>query len=176
MSTARELVVYIACSLDGYIATKDDDLSFLARVEAPPEDYGYKEFIDTVDTVIIGRRTYEKLLTFDGPFWHAARDTYVISRTRTGKDANVTFRSDAIELVHELKAKPGKRIFCDGGAEIVHVLQQARLIDRYVVSFIPVLLGDGIRLFRPGFAEQMLKLVRSQAYPSGLVQVEYVTA
>lgn len=170
----RELVLYITCSLDGFIAGPGDDLAFLSRVEAPPEDYGYEAFIARVDTVIMGRRTYEKVLSFGIPFPHAGRRCHVISRTRTGTDAHVSFHDDVVELVRGLKAGSGARIFCDGGAEVVHALRKAGLIDRYVISFIPVLLGDGVRLFKDGLVEQGLELVRSQAYPSGLVQVEYV--
>ena len=169
----RELVVYIACSLDGYIAGPGDDLSFLSRVEAPPEDYGYKAFMATVDTVLMGRRTYEKVLGLTPTFWHAESTCFVISRSRTGKDENVTFRNDPVQLVKELKAIPGKRIFCDGGAETVNALRSAGLVDRYIISIIPVMLGSGTALFTTVQTEQVLRLVRTEAFPTGLVQLEY---
>ena len=170
----RPLTLYIAASLDGYIARPDGDISWLSSVEAPPEDYGYAEFIRTVDTIVIGRKTYDKVLSFGIPWPHAGRKCYVLSQTRSGSDENVEFfRGDIGELVARIRREPGLGIYCDGGGEVVYELARRDLIARYVVSIIPVLLGDGIPLFKPGRPEQPLRLLRSQAYPSGLVQVEY---
>ena len=170
----RELILYIAASLDGYIARPDGDISWLSMVEAPPEDYGYAAFNETVDTIIMGRNTYEKVLGFGIPWPHAGKQCYVLSKSRSGKDDNVTFYGGKLtDLLADIRSRPGKHIYCDGGGEAVAALLQARLIDRLVVSIIPVLLGDGIRLFRPGFPEQGLQLASSKAFASGLVQLEY---
>lgn len=175
MQNQRKLVLYIAMSLDGYIATKTDDLSFLSVVEKEGEDYGYQAFTDTVDTVILGRKTYDKVMTLVDTFPHADKETYVITRTPKPSAGNVNFYTgDLKDLVSRLKGKPGKSIFCDGGAELVNDLLKLDLFDDLIISIIPVLLGDGISLFKPGRPEGKLKLVSSKSFDSGLVQVHYV--
>lgn len=169
----RKVVVYIAASVDGYIATPDGGLDWLKAVEAPPEDYGYSEFVAGVDTVIMGRKTYDKVLAFP-EFPHAGRRVIVLSRKRKGKDARVEFRSgDLAKLVARLKEEPGKTIFVDGGAQAVHALLKKGLVDELVLSTVPVLLGDGVPLFKRGRPEERLRLVASRAYPTGLVQSRY---
>lgn len=170
---SRDVQLYIAMSLDGYIATQDDNIDFLSQVEMENEDYGYADFTQQIDTVIWGRRTYDKVMTFDGEFLHTGRKVYVISRSRTGETEHVTYHPDVIELVRQLKSEAGKNIYCDGGAEIIFELLRHQLIDRIIVSIIPHLLGDGIPLFKAGFSEQKITLKRSITYPSGLVQLWY---
>ena len=170
----RPLTLYIAASLDGYIARPDGDISWLSLVESPSEDYGYAKFIETVDTIVIGRITYDKVLSFGVPWPHAGRKCYVLSQTRTGGDKNVEFfGGDIGDLIAQIRRKPGLGIYCDGGAEVVHELIQRDLIDHYVISVIPVLLGAGIALFKPGRHQHALRLVRNTTYPSGLVQTTY---
>ena len=173
MST-RRVILFIAMSVDGYIAREDGDIEFLSSMEAPGEDYGYGEFVKTVDTVIMGRKTYDKVMSFGIEFPHRGRKCYVLSRTRTGVDENVEFYDGDIRmLIGELRSTQGLDIFIDGGSEVVFELMQRNLIDRYIVSIIPTLVGKGIPLFRNGRPEQKLTLVRSQSYPSGLVQLWY---
>lgn len=170
----RKVVVFIACSIDGYIAGKNENLDFLSLVETPGEDYGYNDFIQTIDTVILGRKTYDKVLGFGVPFPHAERKCYVISGTKTGSDENVTFWNDApTELVKCLQQQTGADIFVDGGAQVIHALLQESLIDRLTISLIPHLLGDGVNLFINGRPEQEMQLVQSKSFPSGLVQLTY---
>ena len=170
----REVILYIAMSLDGYIATTDQDISWLSIVECPPEDYGYHDFIKTIDTVIMGRKTYEKVLSFGIDFPHKDKKCYVISRTKTGKDENVEFYQGSLrDLIANIRQTEGKHIFCDGGAEVVFELMKHGLIDRYILSVIPILLGNGVRLFKEGSIRQTLELVNCRSYPTGLVQMEY---
>lgn len=172
MST-RKVVVYIAMSLDGYIARTNDGLDWLDMVARPGEDYGYQDFVNTVDTVIMGRKTYDVVLGFGIPYPHASRKSYVLSRSRTGNDDNVTYYNGSLkELIGNLKQLEGKDIFIDGGADAVNDLLRECLIDRVIVSIIPHLLGDGVRLFQPGI-EQQIQLVKSCTFPSGLVQLWY---
>jgi dihydrofolate reductase len=172
--TLRKVVLYIATSLDGYIAAENDELSFLSIVERQGEDYGYNEFIKTVDTVIMGRKTYDKILSFGIDFPHRDKKCYVLSRTRTGVDENVEFfNGDISALIKSIRSTGGSDIFIDGGAELVFELMKLNLIDRYIISVIPVMLGNGTPLFKPGRPQQNLKLVDSKTYPSGLVQLWY---
>ncbi len=173
----RKLILFIAASLDGYIATKGDDLSFLSMVEQEGQDYGYGDFISTVDTVILGRKTYDKVMTMVNEFPHADKDAYIITRTpRENKEKTRFYTGDLKSLVIKLKKEEGKNIFVDGGAEIVHALLKEGLIDEFYISTIPVLLGEGVRLFKEGRSMQLLKLVSSKHFEKGLVQNHYILA
>lgn len=173
MNNERKLILYIAMSLDGYIAKPNDDLGFLSVVDKEGEDYGYADFVSSVDTVIIGRKTYDWVAKqFDFP--HAEKRTYVITRTQRPNLGNLEFYTGSLtELVLKLKAEIGKSIYCDGGAEIVNDLLKNNLIDEFIISVIPILVGSGKKLFNDGRPEQMLHLVSAKAYDSGLVQLHY---
>ena len=172
--TDRKLILYIAQSLDGYIAAPGDDLSFLSMVEQEGEDYGYGDFIATVDTVILGRRTYDWVIRHAGFFPHADKEAYILTRTPRASIGTTHFYSGELEaLVASLKSRPGKNIFCDGGADVVYQLLRKDLIDEFVISTIPVILGDGIRLFKDGRPEVRLKHISTKTFPSGLVQSHY---
>jgi dihydrofolate reductase len=170
----RKVVLYIAMSLDGYIAKDEDNLDFLSVVETPGEDYGYAAFQTEVDTLIWGRKTYDKVLSFGIPFPHKDKRCIVLSRTRAGKDENVEFYNGSVrDLVAELRQQPGKNIYCDGGGDVVYELLKEKLLDRLIISVIPHLVGKGVRLFKDGRPEQALTFVRSSTFPSGLVQLWY---
>ncbi|HLP92924.1 MAG TPA: dihydrofolate reductase family protein [Saprospiraceae bacterium] len=170
----RKLVLYIATSLDGYIAQPNDDLSFLSMVQKEGEDYGYQAFISQVDTVILGRKTYDWVMGQVDAFPHADKETYVVTRSTRPAEGNVQFYSgDVPELVQRLKAADGKVIFCDGGAELVQVLLKHKLIDELIISVIPVMVGEGTRLFHDGRPYQLLQLESVQSFETGLVQLHY---
>lgn len=161
-------------SLDGYIAKPNDDLSFLSIVEKEGEDYGYAEFISTVDTVIIGRKTYDWIIKQVGNFPHADKTAYVITRTPRLSVGKTTFYTgNLLDLVKQLKSEDGKNIFCDGGAEIVNELLKHNLLDEIIISIIPILLGNGIKLFKDSRPEQKLKLINEKTFSTGLVQLHY---
>lgn len=160
-------------SLDGYIATKDDTIDFLSKVESPGEDYGYADYLQNIDTVIWGRKTFDKVLTFGDGVPHKTKNVFVISKTRTGSEGHAVYHDNVVELVTKLKQQEGRHIYCDGGAKIIVQLMRHRLIDRVIVSVIPHLLGDGVRLFKEAQPEQNLKLKQSISFPTGLVQLWY---
>jgi dihydrofolate reductase len=170
----RKLILYIATSLDGYIAKPNDDLSFLSVVEQEGQDYGYADFIDTVDAVIVGRKTYDKVLSMGVYFPHADKDAYIITRTPRPAIGNVKFYTGNLKaLVENLKAQQGKHIFCDGGAEIVNELLKEQLFDELIISVIPTLVGSGTKLFNDGRPEQKLELVSVKSFEKGLTQLHY---
>ncbi len=174
MTTNRKVIVYIAMSLDGYIAKSNDDLSFLSVVEQEGNDYGYTEFVKTIDTVIIGRKTYDWVMKRVPVFPHHDKETFVITRTARPSDGSTNFYSGNVkDLVETLKEKEGKNIFIDGGAEIVNMLLKFRIIDEFIISVIPILVGDGTRLFANGAPEQNLKLIDTQQFDTGLLQLYY---
>jgi dihydrofolate reductase len=169
----RKLILYIAMSLDGYIAKKDDNIDFLSIVETPNEDFGYSDFLQNIDTVIWGRKTFDKVFSFGNGIPHKDKKVYVISKTKQGKIEHAEYSNNVVELVKTLKQQTGKDIYCDGGAEIVYELLNESLFDRVIVSIIPHLLGEGIRLFKDNSIEQKITLKRSISYPSGLIQLWY---
>lgn len=170
----RKLVLYIACSVDGFIAAPGDDLSFLNTVAAENEDYGYHDFMSKVDTIIMGRKTYDKVVEMVGSYPNAHIESYIITRQQIADNGLTRFYAGDIEkLVVELKEKSGGVIYCDGGAELVNTLLKLNLIDEIIMSVIPVLLGAGIRLFGEGLSQKNLQLQNSRAYESGLVQLTY---
>ena len=170
----RKLILYISCSLDGYIAKPGEDLTFLNKVEKEGEDYGYNKFLSTVDTVIIGRKTFDWVMNQVNQFPHADKETYVITRTGKPEQGNIKFYSgDLMKLVIALKQKKGKNIFCDGGGELVNQLLYKRLFDILIISIIPVLVGNGIRLFQDGRPEQDVELISVKKFETGLVQLHY---
>lgn len=172
----RTLTIYIATSLDGYIAKPNDDLSFLKLVEKEGEDYGYAEFTATIDTIILGRKTYDWVLKEIGSshYDNGERNVYVITRTERPSVGKTTFYTGNLtELVQRLKSENGKNIYCDGGAEIINELLKNDLIDEYIISLIPVLVGNGTKLFKDNRPEQELELVNSKSFDTGLTQLHY---
>jgi dihydrofolate reductase len=170
----KKIISNVAMSLDGYIAKNDGDISFLSAVEKEGEDYGYADFLKSVDTIIVGRKTYDKILSikFEYP---SDKDVYVITHDEKSDHDRIKFYTGSLlKLVSELRIKPGKNIFCDGGSEIINQLINNNLIDEFIVSVIPIILGSGIPLFKSGIPELTLKLVSCHEFDTGLVQLHYV--
>ncbi len=168
---------YVAMSLDGFIAGRDGDISWLSAVERKGEDYGYAAFYDSVDAILLGRKTYDLCLTF--PAWpYAGKRTWIFSRAlaATGrKDAFVT-RKSPVELMHELEPAGVRKAWLVGGGELAGAFGEAGLIAEYIVSIIPVLLGGGIRVSGGKERREKLRLVSEKTFPSGLVQLTYRAA
>ncbi len=109
---------------------------------------------------------------FDFP--HADKDAYVITRTSRPNIGSVKFYAGDLKLlVDKLKSEKGKNIFCDGGAEIVNELLKFDLIDEYVISILPILVGKGTKLFKDGRPEQKVELVSVRSFDKGLTQLHY---
>ncbi len=172
----RHVVLYIAASLDGYIARKDGSIDWLPVPQAGGEDYGYGSFLETVDILLMGRKTYDQVLTL-GPWPYADRRCIVFSGTRAGqRDGRVEFLDcDIAACVRELKKKPGDGvIWLVGGAEIIAACLAGDVVDKIILTTVPVLLGEGIRLFPETNWATRLQLCDVRAYPDGLVQQTYV--
>lgn len=164
---ARRLKLFIATSLDGYIAAKDGSVDWLFT----DADYGYREFFASIDTVLMGSRTYEQMLSFGG-FPYEGKSCFVFTRKARGKADPVTFVSgDIAEFTRGLKEEPGGDIWLVGGSEIIGALRE--LIDDYIISVHPIILGSGIPLFRGEGARTSLELAGVESWPSGLVQISY---
>lgn len=172
----RKLSLFIATSLDGYIAKPNDDLGFLQLVEKEGEDYGYAAFADTIDTIILGRKTYDYVVREIGSthYDNGTRNVFVITRTEKPGIGRTTFYTgNLITLVQRLKSENGKNIYCDGGAEVINELLRSDLIDELIISIIPILVGNGTKLFQDNRPEQELEFVSSKSFETGLVQLHY---
>jgi dihydrofolate reductase len=170
--TNRKVIVFIAMSLDGYIAGDGDDLSFLSIVEQQGEDYGYHAFVDSIDTVIIGRKTYDWVCK-QGIIPHEDKSLYILTRNpQLSNTSSRYYSGDLSELMMRLRSEQGKHIFCDGGAELIDSLLHLKMIDECIISIIPTVLGKGIPLFRNQH-DITFNLLDSVSFSSGLVQVHY---
>jgi dihydrofolate reductase len=169
-----DVVLYIATSLDGFIARRDGTLDWLTAFDTPQTDYGYAEFYRTVDAQLMGRKTYEQALGF-GEWPHPGKPTWVFTRQRLVTERNdVLFTDlDPRQALREIEARGARRVWLVGGALLVAAFLRERLINEFVISVVPVLLGDGIPLFAPGLPERPLKIVELNQYPTGVVQTRY---
>ncbi len=154
----RKLVLFIASTLDGYIATKDHNLNWLFNVEGEG-DNGYTEFYSTVDTFIMGRTTYDWLMANVDVFPYKDKECYVFSRTPKEDTEYVSFvNKDIVLFSKELKSKSGKNIWIIGGGELLSDFIKEKLVDEIIVTIAPVLLGSGIPLFRQNDFQTLLRL------------------
>ncbi|GMU60196.1 MAG: deaminase [Myxococcaceae bacterium] len=163
--------VFLATSVDGFIARTDGTLDWLDAVQRKGEDYGYARFFRRVDTVVIGRNTYDFVRTLEE--WpYGDKRCVVLTHRPVKPKAHETFSAGAPgALVSRLARLGARRIYVDGGRVISRFLA-AGLIDELTISQIPVLLGHGVRLFQDGM-ERRLKLARTKSFPSGLVQTTW---
>ena len=170
--------VFIATSLDGFIARPDGAIDWLPDPEPDSdEDYGYQAFIDTVDILVMGRHTYETALGFDA--WPYALPVVVLSHhpiTVPERTAHPVERMEGAPrtIVQRLTDRGADHLYIDGGRAIQGFLAEG-LIDQLILTTIPVLLGGGIPLFGPLPHDRWWHLVDTRAFPSGLVQRRYTT-
>ena len=169
--------VYIAVSLDGFIARHDGDIDWLMKQPTEGEDYGYDEFMGSVDGLVMGRGSYEKVLTFGK--WPYSKPVVVLSRSLSARD----LREDLIgkarivnaaprEIMGTLSKEGWRRAYIDGG-QIVQGFLREGLITDMTVTVVPILLGSGIPLFGPLDHDIDLKHVETTSYSSGFVQSKY---
>lgn len=168
-----EVVYYVAASVDGFLAPSDRSLDWLAPFEGTGEDHGYAAFYTGVDALVVGARTYEQMLTFGG--WpHADRPVTVMSSRPLPAEENVTVSAlDPSAVVASLEAAGHRRIWLIGGGALAGAFERAGLIDEYVISYLPVLLGEGIGLFEGASSARALELVDATTFSDGIVQCRY---
>lgn len=176
----RKVVLFIATSLDGLIATPEGGIDWLFT----DQDYGYHEFFARIDTVILGRKTYEQVLGF-GEYPYAGTQGFVLTRSPAAlleRQTAVHPSVHSITLVDDqqedwlrsLRQSAGRDIWLVGGAQIVQLFMQRGWIDELILSVHPVILGAGMPLFLPTQTPpQAWQLVETQPFDSGLVQLSY---
>lgn len=175
MTNRRNVIVHIATSADGYIARPDGDLEWLTSRPAPEGFYGMGAFMKSIDTMLLGRKTYEVSLRMGAKFDSTSR-SIVFSRNAPPADipSGVEFVSGPIDpFVSRLREQPGKDIWLMGGGELIASFLDEDAIDEFVISMVPVFIGDGIPLIARHHRHMPLDLHSVERFDDGLVQLRY---
>lgn len=172
----RKVVLYIGMSLDGYIADVNGGVSWLGGDGSDNDHPGsYPQFIETVDTIIMGYKTYHQIVTeLSKDAWpYPGKESYVITHNTITNTEEITFtHKNLTDLIVELKKKKGKDIWICGGSSIANQLIDSNMIDRFCITLMPIILGNGIRLFDVHNKETQLKLSSTQSY-NGMTDLVY---
>ena len=175
MTQKRKIIVHIATSADGYIARPDGSLDWLTSRPAPKGFYGMPEFTRSVDAKLLGRKTFGLSVEMGAPF--SANDRhYVFSRRPppASVPAGVEFVSQPIgAFAQRLREQAGKNIWMMGGGEIIASFLDEDAIDEFVISVVPIFIGEGIPLIAPRHREVPLTLRSVKPFPDGVVQIHY---
>lgn len=179
----RKIIVHIATSADGFIARKDGGIDWLDRPAPKGVDYGLAAFYKSIDTILYGRKTYDVAVKFvkEGiaiPTDDRVRN-YVFSRRRSPKQTLPGFefvKEPIKKFTKRLRAQKGKNIWMMGGGEIIASFLDAGEIDEFVISVIPVFIGEGIPLIAPGRRTVSLELLSTKKFPDGVVALHYKVA
>ncbi len=169
--------VFIATSVDGFVAREDHRIDWLTKQKTEGEEHGYNAFVATVDGIVMGRGSFENVLTFGD--WPYTKPVIVMSRSMTAADlpselagkVELTAQAPAA-LMASLDARGWSRVYVDGG-KVVQSFVRAGLIEDFHITTIPILIGQGLPLFGPLDADIDLDLLDTQAFPSGLVSRRY---
>lgn len=166
----RRIKLSVASSLDNYIARLDGGFDWILS----DQDCGLVDFFNSVDTVLIGRKTYDMMAAFGSPSY-AGMTNYVFSRTKSGRgEGGVQFVSeDAGSFIEGLRKTSGKDIWLSGGAELIHFFLREKLVDEIALAVQPILLKQGMPLFPPAFPEMRLRLTNCQSYSNGVIRLAY---
>jgi dihydrofolate reductase len=169
-----KVILFIAISLDGYIADKEGGVGWLDAFDLEGEDYGYHAMLNRLGAIVMGAATYRQVLTF-GDWPYQGHATYVITRGQIEPANDLVFPAagDVAALVAKIHAGHEGDIWLVGGAQINALFAQAGLIDEYLISVMPVLLGEGIPLFGAFAGNTDLALEAAETYPNGVVQLRY---
>jgi len=171
--------VFVGVSLDGFIARPNGDLDWLmGEGGGDSAEYGYNEFIADIDAIVMGRNTFEKVLTLDK--WYYGNKRLVVLSHRPVDLTVARARGGVVEqmagapseIVSKLAASGASRLYIDGGITIQQFLR-AGLIHRLIISRLPVLIGQGIPLFGSLSRDVLLRHIKTKTYPGGMVQSEY---
>ncbi len=177
MKCSEKIILYIAASLDGFIARKNGDISWLHPFENKGEDYGYDKFYKNVGALIMGSKTYRQALMF-GEWPFGDTPVFVLTCSPVGKKSvqNIVFYSGTLpKLIKQIKSKikSRKNIWLVGGSQVVAAFMNEGLLNELMLFVVPVLLKSGIPLFSGITKDIRLALVSSRAYSTGIVKIHY---
>ncbi|KKI00422.1 dihydrofolate reductase [Methanosarcina sp. 1.H.T.1A.1] len=168
--------LYIACSLDGFIALQDGSIDWLTEYGNSSEtDYGYSEFYASIGTVLMGRKTYEQVLSF-GDWPYGEKKTYVFTRQKEPllRENNVEFVSgDVGEFMRQVQENTDEDIWLVGGSQLIKAFLEEDLVQDLIIFVVPLILGSGIPLFDRIGKEVRLRMIDTERYESGLARLEY---
>ena len=169
----RKVVVYVATSADGYIARPDGDVAWLDRPR-PPGNYGMGEFYASIDTVVMGRKTYELAQQF-GQTAYPGKRNYVFSRSRAGSPMPaVEFVRDEVgAFARRLRGTEGKDVWLVGGAGLIAAFLDEGQVDEFIIHVVPIFIGEGIPLLQPRHRSVPLTLLAAEPSPDGVVRLHY---
>lgn len=173
----RKVILFIAMSLDGYIADRYGKVDWLAGQDRQKDTVDtFEEFVKNIDTVIMGWKTYHQIITELSPeHWvYPNLKSYVVTHQQVTSTQKIIFTSEKPQdIVSKLKQKQGKDIWICGGSQMIHPLLKSQLIDEYYITAIPILLGSGIRLFQSEYYSVPLKLIHYREN-NGMMELVYV--
>lgn len=173
-----KIKLYIAASLDGFIARKDGSLDWLEGLPNPNQiDHGYNAFYESVDTVIMGRATYEEILGFDVGWPYGDSQSFVVTSKKdySVKTENTSVLSElTIDQMEEIRSTSEKGIWLVGGGQLITAFLDLSLVDEMILSIAPVILGEGIPLFAGRPKETNFKLEKSESFETGIVNLSYL--
>jgi dihydrofolate reductase len=173
----KKLVLYIAASLDGYIARGDGGLDWLDSLPNPENiDHGYSEFLQGIGHILMGRKTYQEVLGLGIDWPYSGIETFVVSRNSDfliSSPDTFLVSQDVQPFVEDLKRKAQKDIWLVGGGQLISLFIHLGLLDRMILTFIPAIIGDGIPLFPRHTKETYWTLSGSEAFSTGAVTLFY---
>jgi dihydrofolate reductase len=173
-----KIQLYIAATLDGFIAREDGNLDWLTGYQQDsPNDYGYTEFISGIDTIVMGRKTYEEILKFGINWLYSDCKTYIVTKNPDFKiQTENTYLLDAInpEIIEEIKNQAEKNIWIAGGGQIIAEFLKYRAFDELILCLVPKLLSKGIPLFTNYYEEMSFKLINLEKYDTGICILSYI--
>jgi len=165
---------YVASSTDGFLAPSDGSLDWLAPFSGTGEDHGYTDFYASVDALVVGARTYEQMLGLGGWPHHDRPVTVMSSRSLPIAGSSITVSAQSPEGVLDSLASAGhQRVWLVGGGNLAGSFASADLIDEYIISYVPVVLGSGIGLFGAAGTQRALRFLDARSFEDGIVQCHY---
>ena len=167
-----KFVLYIATSVDGYIARSDGSIDWLPGLEALDEDENYIKFYESIDAIVMGYTTYQQVWEFG--YWpYSGKLSYVLSnQNRSTTPTDVIFMHSVEEVVEEVKKREYQRVWLMGGGKLFSSFMNKNLVDEFFIFIVPIILGSGISLYQ-SIPELKLKPIDTESYPNGDVGIHY---
>ena len=174
MPPKRRIVVYVATSADGFIARKDGSVDWLQRPR-PKGNYDWNVFYGSIDTCLLGRKTYDFSVRHGMPEPCAGKKNYVFSRTlqQAASPRVIVVNKDVAGFAERLRKEKGKDVWLMGGAELVAAFLDCGQVDEFIIHVIPKMIGEGIPLLDPRHRDLSLKLLATKKFPDGVVRLHY---
>jgi dihydrofolate reductase len=172
-----KIKLFIASTIDGFIAREDGSLDWLNDLPNPDQlDYGYVDFLESIDVLIMGRKTYEEILNFGIEWPYADKKSFVLSADPNylTKTPNTILTNRISEdFIKTLRSNSKRNVWIIGGGQLIQEFLEYDAVDKMTLSIIPVILGKGIKLFRENVKERRFELIRSESFTTGVVNLTY---